>query len=203
MLEICDAFRRYHEDSRYIDWREDTILQTANALFVAKDTLGSVKRIYHFVRDEVKHSWDAQDPRVTVTASEVLRERVGICWAKSNLLAGLLRAVGFPAGICYQRLTLGDTPDTGYAVHALNAVYLAALGRWVRLDARGNGGAICAEFCLEEEKLAFPVRPEFGEVDYRKVYAAPLPFTMEILERSTDALVLYQQALPDAIPEML
>lgn len=46
----------------------------------------------------IKHSWDVQDKRVTKTAAEVLEQGVGICWAKSNLLAALLRANGIPAG---------------------------------------------------------------------------------------------------------
>ena len=76
------------------------------------------------MRDEIKHSWDVQDKRVTKSASDVLEQGVGICWAKANLLAALLRACGIPAGICYQRLTLGDVPETGFCIHALNAVYI-------------------------------------------------------------------------------
>lgn len=48
------------------------------------------------------------------------------------------QGLGIPAGICYQRLTLGDTPESGYCIHALNAVYMKRLDRWIRLDARGN-----------------------------------------------------------------
>ena len=69
---------------------------------------------------------------------------MGICWAKSNLFAALLRANNIPAGICYQRLTLGDTPDTGYCIHALNAVYIKSINKWIRLDARGNKNGINA-----------------------------------------------------------
>ena len=32
------------------------------------------KVIYEFVRDEIKHSWDVQDKRVTKSATEVLEE---------------------------------------------------------------------------------------------------------------------------------
>ena len=41
------------------------------------------------------------------------------------------------------------------------------LDRWIRLDARGNKENVHAEFSLDEEMLAFPVRSELGEVDYR------------------------------------
>jgi hypothetical protein len=36
-----------------------------------------------------------------------------------------MRGAGIPAGICYQKLTRGATPDTGYCIHALNTIYLA------------------------------------------------------------------------------
>lgn len=41
------------------------------------------------------------------------------------------------------------------------------LDRWIRLDARGNKENVHAEFSLDEEMLAFPVRSELGEVDDR------------------------------------
>lgn len=78
----------------------------------SNDDISLIKLTYEYVRDIIHHSWDAQDKRVTVTASDVLREGVGICWAKANLLAALLRANEIPSGFSYQRLTLGDTIDT-------------------------------------------------------------------------------------------
>ena len=166
---------------------------------ILDNEVDTVKRTYHFVRDEIKHSWDIQDRRVTARASDVLQEKVGICWAKANLLAALLRANQIPAGICYQRLTLEDTPESGYCIHALNAVYLSSLKSWIRLDARGNKEGIQAEMSLDQEQLAFAVRPELGEIDYQEVYAEPLPVTMDILEKSTDALYMYQHLLPQAL----
>ncbi|MDQ0116270.1 transglutaminase-like domain-containing protein [Paenibacillus harenae] len=151
---------------------------------------------FRFVRDEISHTWDIQSERITKTASEVLRFKEGICYAKSNLLAALLRAVQIPTGFCYQKLTLGDTPDTGYCIHALNAVYLRSYGRWFRLDARGNKEGIQAEFSLDEEKLAFPIRPQYGEIDYPVIFATPSAKTMGVLERHTNALYMYEQGLP-------
>lgn len=52
---------------------------------------------------------------------------------------------------------------------------------------------------LDQEQLAFAVRPELGEIDYQEVYAEPLPVTMDILEKSTDALYMYQHLLPQAL----
>jgi len=199
LLRICDTMENYLSYSYYIDWKNPNIIQKAKDLLILDNEVDTVKRTYHFVRDEIKHSWDIQDRRVTARASDVLQEKVGICWAKANLLAALLRANQIPAGICYQRLTLEDTPESGYCIHALNAVYLSSLKSWIRLDARGNKEGIQAEMSLDQEQLAFAVRPELGEIDYQEVYAEPLPVTMDILEKSTDALYMYQHLLPQAL----
>lgn len=199
MLTICDNINRYLESSYYIDWKNEAILQMAKQFLIPHNDIETTRKTYLFVRDKIKHSWDIQDKRVTAKASDVLKEKVGICWAKSNLLAALLRANNIPAGICYQRLTLGDSPETGYCIHALSAVYLASIKKWIRLDARGNKEGINAEMCIEEEKLAFPVRTELDEIDYKIVYAEPLPLTMDILENSTDALYMCLHSLPDRI----
>ena len=157
----------YLEKSKYVNYDDSNVRNMADRLRAESvDELSLVKNTYLFVRDEISHSWDVQDKRVTVSASDVLREGVGICWAKANLLAALLRANGIPAGFSYQRLTLGDTPDTGYCIHALNTVYIKSLNKWIRLDARGNKKNVYAQFALGQERLAFPVREELGEADY-------------------------------------
>lgn len=155
-----------------------------------------VQVAFEFVRDAVAHSWDIQSRRVTARASEVLRYREGICYAKSHLLAALLRGMSIPAGICYQRLTLGDTPEMGYVVHALNTVYLLALRRWIRLDARGNKPGVNAQFSLVEEQLAFPIREEYGEIDYLVNYAEPHPQIVATLIQHTDCQEMCSHGLP-------
>ena len=154
---------------------------------------------FEFVRDQVAHSWDIGSRRVTGCASEVLRHREGICYAKSHLLAALLRGRGIPAGIGYQRLTLGDTPESGYCVHALNTAWVASRQRWIRLDARGNKPGVDAQFSLDEEWLAFAVRPDCGERDYGVNHAAPHPEIMRALEAHEDCLVLYARGLPTGL----
>jgi transglutaminase-like putative cysteine protease len=155
-----------------------------------------VKETFEFVRDQVAHSWDILSDRVTLMASDVLKYREGICYAKSHLLAALLRGMGIPTGFCYQKLILFDTPAEGYAVHGLNAVYLPAERKWIRLDARGNKPGVDAQFSIDEEKLAFPVRPELGEVDYLVNYAEPHPKIVDCLSRHKNADEMYRCGLP-------
>src|SRR5579864_8378057 len=81
-----------------------------------------IRKAFEFVRDSIHHSWDIQSPQVTCKASEVLHYGEGLCYAKSHLLAALLRAQGIPTGFCCQRLAAGATPEMGYNLHGLNAV---------------------------------------------------------------------------------
>ncbi len=129
----------------------------------------------------------------------MLAYREGICYAKSHLAAALLRSRGVPAGICYQRLTLFDDASGGYAIHALNTVYLAPLDRWIRFDARGNKVGVDAQFSLEEERLAFLIRPDCGELDYLYNHAEPHPEIVATLMSNDDALVMYKERLPQSL----
>lgn len=146
---------------------------------------------FEWVRDEVAHSVDAGDPRVTLTATEVLQHRVGLCYAKSHLLAALLRAEGVPAALCYQLLADGAG---GHVLHGLVAVHLR--GAWHRQDPRGNRAGIDARFSLGEERLAWAADPAQGEVDHPTLFAAPAPSVVRVLRDATDVLALAAGGLP-------
>ncbi|MEU8631692.1 transglutaminase family protein [Amycolatopsis sp. NPDC048633] len=154
----------------------------------ADDPAERAEAAFLFVRDEVEHVIDAEDPRVTWRASDVLRERVGICHAKAHLLAALLRAQGIPAGFCYQELS---------ALHGLNAVYLH--GKWSRLDARGNRTGARGEFSLGEEKLAWPVDTARGERDHPEIHPAPAPVVVDFLMTAEPGPGWYEKDLPAAL----
>ncbi|WP_295727166.1 hypothetical protein [uncultured Methanobrevibacter sp.] len=51
-----------------------------------------IKRSYIFVRNEIPHSEDIETNIVLKTSNDVLKNKTGICWTKSLLLAALLRA---------------------------------------------------------------------------------------------------------------
>ncbi len=192
-------YNEYLEKTEYVDYDAPDIRNLAGRLRAeSPDELSLIKNTYCFVRDGIRHSWDAQDRRVTVSASDTLREGVGICWAKANLLAALLRANGIPTGFSYQRLTLGDTPDTGYCIHAMNTVYVTGLDRWIRLDARGNKDGVNARFSVEKEQLAFQIKSG-GEVDYHDNHSYPDKGLMKVLKENTDAIDMYLHHLPDKL----
>ncbi|MGA9085354.1 MAG: transglutaminase domain-containing protein [Methanoregula sp.] len=88
----------------------------------------------------MRHSWDYKANPVTLSASAVLERKTGYCFAKSHLLAALLRANAIPAGLCYQRLKNHADVGPAFYLHGLNAVWLEEYG-WYRADARG--GPMC------------------------------------------------------------
>ena len=192
-LQTVDAPSAYLEASTLIDWEHPAIADWNVGTGSEEDR---VRRTFHFVRDDIAHSWDIQSRRVTAKASEVLEHGEGICYAKSHLLAALLRRQNILAGVCYQRLTLGDTPDTGYCIHALNTVYLSERQQWIRLDARGNKPGVDAQFSLAAEQLAYAVRPEMSECDYFINYAVPHPKIAATLAAHDDCRVMYAYGLP-------
>lgn len=154
----------------YIDWQHPSVLAKAQQLAAAGgDQAEITRRCFHFVRDQIKHSWDYRQNPVTCKASDVLAHGTGYCYAKSHLLAALLRANGIPAGLCYQRLTIGTEPP--FCLHGLNAVYLPEHG-WYRLDPRGNKPGVDAEFCPPQEQLAFAIKTT-GERDFAGIWAEP------------------------------
>jgi transglutaminase-like putative cysteine protease len=185
----------YLASDELIESGNENVRTMASAL-VGDSDVATARNVFHFVRDEVSHSWDIQGTRVTRTASEVLEYREGICYAKSHLAAALLRANRIPSGICYQRLTLLDDDSAGHAVHALNTAWLPSVGRWIRFDARGNKPGIQAEFSLSLERLAFPIRPAYDEVDYLVNYPRAHPIIDRTLSAHKDALAMYRYHLP-------
>ncbi len=123
----------------------------------------------------------------------MLAHKTGYCYAKSHLLAALLRANGLPAGLCYQRLSVDDK-GAPYCLHGLNAVFLKNHG-WYRMDARGNKEGVDAQFTPPHEQLAFPIRSAF-EADLPEIWAEPLPVVVSVLETYKTYDEVYRN-LPD------
>lgn len=144
------------------------------------DALATARACFEWVRDGIRHSVDYRMNPVTCSASEVLSAGTGYCYAKAHLLAALLRANGIPAGLVYQRLSIG-AGGPPYCTHGLNAIYLSAHG-WYRVDARGNKPGVDAQFTPPVERLAFAVQ-DSEEYFFEEIHAAPLPEIVKALRR--------------------
>ena len=185
---------QYLQQSEYIDWPHPAVLAKAQVLAAGiANQVEIARRCFEFVRDEIRHSWDYRLNPVTCRASEVLEHCTGYCYAKSHLLAALLRANGIPTGLCYQRLSLAVN-GASYCLHGLNAVWLTDYG-WYRVDARGNKPGVDAQFCPPVERLAFPANDKL-EADLPEIWPEPLPVVVRALTEYATVKDVYEN-LPD------
>lgn len=186
---------KYLDSSKYIDWKYPDVLakskQLSKGLVYTEDI---AKVCFEFVRDEIKHSTDYQLNSVTCKASDVLKFKTGFCYAKSHLLAALLRANNIPAGLCYQRLSIDDEKPP-FCLHGLNAIYLPDYG-WYRVDPRGNKEGVNAQFIPPMESLAFPITI-IGEADFPEIFSEPLSEVTSILTSAKDV-----QEVADNLPDI-
>jgi transglutaminase-like putative cysteine protease len=196
MQVVNSPLDSYLSPSNYIDFTHPLIAEKAQQL--ARDHHGELelaKACFEFVRDGIQHSWDFRKNLVTCKASDVLIHGTGYCYAKSHLLAALLRANNIPAGLCYQRLSVG-TAGAPYCLHGLNAIYLKDFG-WYRVDPRGNKPGVSAQFTPPEEQLAFAIN-EQQEKDLPEIRAEPMPIIVATLEKYSTVMEVYEN-LPDII----
>lgn len=158
--------------------------------YLATDDKERAEIAFEYARDRVRHSFDSGFPWVTISAEDTLNKKEGICFAKSHLLATLLRGMNIPAGFCYQRVMRKGTIESGYALHGLNAVYFPDTG-WFRVDPRGNKPGIDSQFTFDKEKLAYTIHESLGEIDYPNVFVAPLPTVIKSMRESKDTKDLF------------
>lgn len=188
----------YLQATDVINWTHPNVLALAKHLISDHQTPAEIAKIcFEWVRDEIRHSVDYRLNPVTWRASDVLRHKTGYCYAKSHLLAALLRANEVPVGFCYQRLSMNDTGPP-YCLHGLNAVYLPEFG-WYRIDARGNKADVNAQFTPPQEQLAFKIQCS-EEADFSAVLPEPLDWVVTALQ-SHSTWDDMARNLPDVSPQ--
>lgn len=171
------------ECNKYIDYKTKIITLKSEQLFSEDmSNIQKAQAAYTFVRDNIPHSFDCNASNITAIASDVLKHNTGICFAKSNLLAALLRSQGIPTGFCYQHLTLLDDESEGYCLHCFNAIFIDQ--QWIKVDARGNTKGKNAQFSIDTPVLAFQNRPQYDEYFFDGIFAAPDIPTMKMLENA-------------------
>lgn len=120
----------YLQDAAFLEYGSTVIQSLAEELKVGTQSqIEYISKAYEYVRDQIAHSADIMEDALTFTALEVLAAKHGTCFAKSNLLAALLRAQRIPVGFCYQRLILDDEKYPYLVLHGLNGVYIKELNK--------------------------------------------------------------------------
>ena len=175
--------KKYLQESKYVNFSHPEVKALSERLSKGlKSDEKIAKSCFLYVLYEIHHSGDYKDDITTLRASDVLKHGTGWCYAKSILLAALLRANGIPTAFNYQRLSCSEYVKDVYCLHGLNAIYLKEHG-WYRVDARGNKEGVNAEFMPPVEKLAFELKE--NEYDLKELLVEPLPEIIEALKTHT------------------
>ncbi len=186
--------KKYLKSTEIINWEDQVVSFKAKELAGDLSSQADIAKVcFEWVRDEIKHSNDFALNPVTCSASEVLAAGTGYCYAKSHLLAALLRANSIPTGLCYQRLSRDDN-GAPFCLHGLNAIFLPKFG-WYRVDPRGNKEGVNAQFTAPIECLAYSTQIE-GEIDLPEIWADPLPVVVSVLKKHKTYSAVWQN-LPD------
>lgn len=93
-METTKISKTYLEPTHLVDFNTPIVKQKALELTQGSTSESEkVKRIYHFVRDEIPYTFTHNLQK----ASDVLKEQVGQCNTKTTLTIALLRAINIPA----------------------------------------------------------------------------------------------------------
>lgn len=139
---------------------------------------------------------------IACRASEVLTLGHGVSFAKSHLLAALLRIAGHPTGFCYARL-VDPMRSNRFMLHGFVACHWQGSQRWILLDPLGDRPQatppVATVFRFAEPYSLARV-PEIarGESLLPFVYQRPARRIVDWLERVPDRKAL-RRTWPDAL----
>lgn len=198
IIESSDL-ERYLESSEVVDIDDGSVRRLADGLATHTGTeVDKVRSVFEYMQANIPHTFDTDRKEVACKASDVIRLGHGICYAKANLGAALLRYMGIPAGFCYQKFRMEGTMDSKFVLHCFNAVFFRDMGIWARMDVRTAGEGFDPTFKPFMDSGIFPADAALGEMEYPGVYVNPIPSTIAALKNSRDAIELH-----DKLPEGL
>jgi hypothetical protein len=199
LIPETDVLELYLESTELVDYDHASVRRLASRLIPdsGSDT-DKVRAVFEYMQASTPHSINAGLPEVARRASDVVRLGHGICYAKANLFAALMRSQGIPTGFCYEKYRIDGTPGSKFVLHCLNAVYLGEYDCWVRIDVRTVDEGFDPAFRPGEDSGIFHADPTMGEEEYPWIYVRPVPSTVEALMKSRDTLELH-----DKLPESL
>ncbi len=178
-------FSLYLENTPIIDFKSEEVQKICERFTEFKQNpILLAQKAFYFVQNNFPHSSDCKKTELSISASDVIKNGHGICFAKSHLYAAILRNFGIPCGFCYQILCAKQ--KNHFYPHSLNAVYFYELKRWVRLDVRGNKPGQNAKFSIEKEFLAYTPDASKNEVTLPMIYTAPFKGAIDCMKKCHD-----------------
>ncbi len=188
MKLIPDDIKAFLHFDDVVKMNERIKEKTAQLISNIESEVDKAKAIFEWVRDKIPHTKDVNREEVTCSSTEAFDHGTGICFAKSHVLASMMRSENIPCGFCYQIFNnpISTIPDS-MALHGLNAIFLNSTKRWHRIDPRGNRHGINAKFSIKKESLAFPEMKFIDDC----IYSKPLEQVVEGLQTATSISELW------------
>lgn len=122
----------YLQPSENIDSDNEDIIAAVRPLVVENDEYRTAKNISAFVSKTVKADTRQRINHTTLPASEILKQKTGVCTDYANLMTAMLRAAGIPArhvsGLVFNRMTEAADWTHPAASHAWVEFYTD--GKW-------------------------------------------------------------------------
>ena len=106
-----------------------------------KSTEEKARRLFYFIRDEIRYVFRAGQKAEEYPASQVLKRQRGFCTQKAILFCALARSCGIPAGIHFYDIVDYTLPAEFINLLRTNVLYrhgIVALnfnGKWLQYDA--------------------------------------------------------------------
>lgn len=188
---------KYLERSDLVNYDGEAVIELGKRLRLdGRDDAEIVRAVFEYMQANIPHTLNAGLEGVACSASDVVALGHGVCYAKANLAAALLRSAGVPTGFCYQKYRREEAADSPFVVHCLNAVYCG--GRWTRVDVRNPVEGFDPAFKPGTDSGVVTVDPGRGEEEYPVVYVLPDPATIAALKNSRNAAEL-DEKLPQRL----
>lgn len=193
MTKTIEKLQQYLAPTKLINSLHPEIIQKAGELTVGTiSTEEKARRIFYFIRDEVRYVFRAQFEEEKYFASQILKNVRGFCTQKAILFCALARSCGIAAGIYFYDIVDFSLPQNFVNLLKTRTLYrhgIAVLfinGKWIKYDATldsaltGSNNLHPVEFSPVQDCLMNPkTRTGARHIDYIKDYGLYSDVTFE------------------------
>lgn len=142
MTKTTEKLQQYLVPTKLINSLHPEIIQKAGELTVGVNSPEEkARRIFYFIRDEIRYVFRAQFEEEKYFASQILKNGRGFCTQKAILFCALARSCGIAAGIYFYDIVDFSLPQNFVDLLKTRTLFrhgIAALfmnGKWIKYDA--------------------------------------------------------------------
>ena len=181
----------YLVESAYVNYNNPNVQREISSLLTnCKSSTEYLTKAFLFVRDHISHSVDkAEKTIISRSASDALKNKHGLCFAKAHLLCALLRAVKIPCALSYQTII---SPSIRF-IHGLCAYLDTNTHSWVHIDPVNKNDKFEA-FKAGHEWLYYRPSKKLTIINHPELYTDTHPAIKHYLEKHS--------TLSDALEEL-